>query len=145
MGRDKLPQIHKQRLDMSMTSAIVRHRGYATLSPMAAAVLLEAGCGHVPPIKIRMPTPGAFREHAPTQQVEYLRAAVAVLNREEAEAESGSDPARRWMQAIGIEVENPDHVPCWMLMPSLDPSYFAPTRPPTNSAITPISATACAL
>jgi hypothetical protein len=51
---------------------------------------------------------------------------VAVLSNEEAKTELGLDLGSRWLQAIWIEVENHDDVPYWVLMPSLDPNYFAP-------------------
>ena len=113
---------------MSTTSAIFRQCDYgpSTLSLVAAVVLLVAGCSSAPPIKTGTPMPGAFREHALTQQHGYLRATVAVLRIEEAQVEFGVDLAKRWLQAIWIKVENHDDMPYWVLMPSLDPNYFAP-------------------
>lgn len=108
--------------------AIFRQCNYgpSTLSLLAAVVLLVAGCSSAPPIKTGTPMPGAFREHALTQQDGYLRATVAVLSNEEAQAEFGIDLAKRWLQPIWIKVENHDDMPYWVLMPSLDPNYFAP-------------------
>ncbi len=93
---------------------------------IAAALLLMAGCGSRPLVETRVAGPGSFREHAVTQQDAHLRATVAVLSNKEAKAEFGIDLGSRWIQAIWIEVENHDNTPYWVLMPSLDPNYFAP-------------------
>ena len=93
---------------------------------LAAALLLVAGCGSRPLVEAGVAEAGSFRDHALTQQDEYLRATVAVLSNEEAKAEFGIDLGNRWIQAIWIEVENYDNTPYWVLMPSLDPNYFAP-------------------
>jgi hypothetical protein len=93
---------------------------------LAAVVLVTAGCASRPAIEAEPSAPGPFREHAKTQQDAHMRVTVAVLSNEEAEAELGVDLASRWLQALWIEIENRDDVPYWVLMPSLDPNYFAP-------------------
>jgi uncharacterized protein YceK len=91
-----------------------------------AALLLLPGCSSRPVIESDPPTPGAFHEHALTRQDEHMLARVALLSSAEAQAEFGLDLGSRGIQAIWIEVENRDDVPYWVLMPSLDPNYFAP-------------------
>lgn len=55
-----------------------------------------------------------------------MRVSVAVLSNAEAKSALGVDLGSRWLQAIWIEVENRDQAPYWVLMPSLDPNYYAP-------------------
>lgn len=98
----------------------------ARLLCLAALLLLTAGCASRPTPELKTPAPGAFHEHAQTQQDERMRVTVAVLSNDEAQAELGLDLGSRWLQAIWIEVENREDVPYWVLMPSLDPDYFAP-------------------
>lgn len=87
---------------------------------------LIAGCSSSPVIDEGAPSPGTFREHALGKRDDHMRVTVAVLSNAEAKAELGIDLAKRWLQAIWIEVENYDDTPYWVLMPSLDPNYFAP-------------------
>ena len=92
---------------------------------IVTALVLSA-CSSHPAIESEPPPPGAFREHAQTQQDDHMRATVAVLSNEEAKTELDLDLGSHWIQAVWIEVENHDDVPYWVLMPSLDPNYFAP-------------------
>ncbi len=123
-----LGQHCEKRHDMSTTPATTRRSAIRplTLLLLTAVLVLTAGCSSGPSIKTEAPAPGAFHEHALTQRDARLRVTVAVLSNEEAKAELGMDLGRRWLQAIWIEVENHDSVPYWVLMPSLDPNYFAP-------------------
>ena len=122
-----LGQHCEKRHDMSTTPATTRGSAIQplTLLLLTAVLVLTAGCSSGPSIKTEAPAPGAFHEHALTQRDARLRVTVAVLSDEEAKAELGMDLGRRWLQAIWIEVENHDSVPYWVLMPSLDPNYFA--------------------
>jgi len=99
---------------------------FSMLLVVAALALMATGCTSRPLQSTELPAPGSFHEHAQTKQDARMRVTVAVLSNEEARAEFGIDLASRWLQAIWIEVENRDDVPYWVLMPSLDPNYFAP-------------------
>jgi hypothetical protein len=115
-------------LFMSKTIAAAHHHTLrSSLRLLATAVvLLVAGCSSRAIIETEPPSHGSFREHVLSQQDENIRVTVAVLSNEEAKVELGLDLASRWLQAIWLEVENRDDVPYWVLMPSLDPNYFAP-------------------
>lgn len=108
---------------------IVYNSRLKPLRPIPAiivAALVLAGCSSRPAIESEPPAPGTFREHAQTQQDDHMRTTVAVLSNEEAKTELDLDLGSHWIQAVWIEVENRDDVPYWVLMPSLDPNYFAP-------------------
>jgi hypothetical protein len=113
---------------MTKTHAATRHStlrsSYRLLA--TAAVFLVAGCSGNAVVEAEPPTRGSFGEHAISQQDQQMRVTVAVLSNEEAKVELGLDLASRWLQAIWVEVENRDDSPYWVLMPSLDPNYFAP-------------------
>ena len=128
MTRDMLGAYCEKRHDISTTSAMTRRstkRPLILLLP-TVVVLLAAGCSSDPLIETDVPGPGSFHEHALTNGDEHLGVTVAVLSNDEAEAKLGLDLSTRWLQAIWIEAENRDDVPYWLLMPSLDPNYFAP-------------------
>ena len=128
MSRDMLRQNNQKRQGMLRISTKKNHLGSwpTTIVFLAAVLLLMAGCSSQPLVETGDAETGSFRDHALTQQDEHLRATVAVLSNEEAKAEFGIDLGSHWIQAIWIEVENHDDMPYWVLMPSLDPNYFAP-------------------
>ncbi|MCB1723148.1 MAG: LssY C-terminal domain-containing protein [Gammaproteobacteria bacterium] len=90
-------------------------------------LVLAVGCTTVAPLESAAP----FEMHelggnAQTKSDGDLRVSVSVLDNENASRVLGVDLASRWIQAIWISVENHDSRPYWLLMPSLDPNYFAP-------------------
>jgi hypothetical protein len=111
-------------------SATIARLRPCRLSTWLAAVVLALsslhGCAQQARFLAPPGSPAGFHAHAQSKADDRMRVSVSVLSNDEARAALSIDLASRWIQAIWIEVENRDEHPYWILVPSLDPDYFAP-------------------
>jgi hypothetical protein len=89
---------------------------------VASVVVLIAGCASFDPRPLDRPV---FMARATTQEQANVRVSVAVLAASEAEQEFGLALAKSGIQPVWLKIENHSAREYWLVLPSVDPNYFA--------------------
>ena len=89
---------------------------------VANAVLLITGCTSFDPRPLESPP---YVARAAIQEQAGVRVRAAVLSAKEAEQEFGLPLAKSGIQPVWLRIENHSKRDYWLVLPSVDPNYFA--------------------
>jgi hypothetical protein len=89
---------------------------------IASVILLVAGCARFDP---RPLVPPPYVTRAAAQEQAGVRISAAVLSASEAEQEFDLPLAKSGIQPVWLKIENHSAQEYWLVLPSVDPNYFA--------------------